>query len=99
MSPPIKPTTSTAVRTPKDYPAATPSAAKPAPKSTPPRDRFDAGQLVLSWRRAQIAGRGFDPDTGVDVRAVHREVTSARAQKYEQDLERALAEQKKLDGK
>ncbi|MFT3839008.1 MAG: hypothetical protein QM723_18655 [Myxococcaceae bacterium] len=98
MSPPIKPTSGNVVRIPKSDSQPKPAAEKPAPKPAPHPDHF-AGSLVLTWHRAQIAARGIDPDSGLDVRTVSKDVNAARAQKYEQDLERALAEQRKIDGK
>ncbi|MFI5289196.1 MAG: hypothetical protein ACHQ17_06090, partial [Polyangia bacterium] len=42
------------------------------------RNPMMAGGLILSWRRAQIAHQGINPDTGEDVVAYQKQVVQAR---------------------
>ncbi|MBA3461417.1 MAG: hypothetical protein H0T46_15750, partial [Deltaproteobacteria bacterium] len=61
------------------------------------RNPFGAGQLVLAWRRAQIAAKGINPDTGVDVVAEREIVQAEIIEKYNADLLKANEDQKKQD--
>ena len=61
------------------------------------RDPFGAGRLILAWRRAQIAAKGFNPDTGVDVVAEREIVQSHIQAKYEADVAAAAEKQKQQD--
>lgn len=61
------------------------------------RNPFGAGQLVLAWRRAQIAHKGINPDTGVDVVAERETVQREINEKYQADLLAAQEEQRKQD--
>jgi len=61
------------------------------------KNPFGAGQLVLAWRRAQIAHMGINPDTGVDVVAEREIVQQEIIEKYNADLQKANEEQKKQD--
>ncbi len=56
-----------------------------------------AGNLVLGWRRAQVAHVGINPDTGVDVIAEREEVQQLIDQKYQEDLAAAQAAQAAQD--
>ena len=60
-------------------------------------DNWFAGALrnyqILTWRRAQIAHMGRDPDTGVDVVAEREWVKTVQDQRYQADLDAAIAEQ------
>ncbi len=61
------------------------------------RDPFGAGRLILAWRRAQIAAKGFNPDTGVNVVAEREIVQSHIQAKYEADLAAAAEKQAQQD--
>jgi hypothetical protein len=61
------------------------------------KDPMGAGRLILAWRRAQIASKGINPDTGVNV-VQEREVVQAEIMaKYQAELAAVLAKQKQQD--
>ncbi|MBC7975738.1 MAG: hypothetical protein H7138_12235, partial [Myxococcales bacterium] len=61
------------------------------------RDPGGAGRLILAWRRAQIAAKGVNPDTGVNVIEEREEVQALIEAKYQADLLAAQEKQKKQD--
>ncbi|HEU4728442.1 MAG TPA: DUF4157 domain-containing protein [Kofleriaceae bacterium] len=61
------------------------------------KDPAGAGRLILAWRRAQIAHKGVNPDTGVNV-VEEREIVQALIEaKYQADLAAAIQKQKEQD--
>ena len=56
-----------------------------------------AGMLVLSWRRAQIAHEGVNPDTGVDVVAEQKVVQEEQDRELQLEVAEAQAQQKAQD--
>ncbi len=61
------------------------------------RNPVAAGMLILSWRRAQIAHMGINPDTGVNVVLEREEVQGLIEAKYQADLLEAQTKQKAQD--
>ncbi|HUS29108.1 MAG TPA: DUF4157 domain-containing protein, partial [Kofleriaceae bacterium] len=64
---------------------------------TAKKDPTGAGRLVLGWRRAQIAAKGINPDTGVNVIEERVIVQQLIEEKYQKDLKEAQEKQKKQD--
>ena len=64
---------------------------------TAKRDPIGAGRLILGWRRAQIAAKGINPDTGVNVIEERVIVQALIEVKYQKDLEETQKKQKELD--
>ena len=61
------------------------------------KDPTGAGQLVLAWRRAQIAHKGINPDTGVNVVAERAMLQAQIIAKYQADVAAAQAQQQAQD--
>jgi Domain of unknown function (DUF4157) len=61
------------------------------------KDPGGAGRLILAWRRAQIASKGINPDTGVNV-VEEREMVQAHINAmYQAELAAAQQKQKEQD--
>jgi hypothetical protein len=61
------------------------------------KDPGGAGRLILAWRRAQIANKGVNPDTGVNVVEEREVVQQLIENKYQADLLEVQQKQKAQD--
>lgn len=61
------------------------------------KDPGGAGRLILAWRRAQIAAKGINPDTGVNVVEEREQVQAHINAIYQAELLAAQQKQKEQD--
>jgi hypothetical protein len=61
------------------------------------KDPGGAGRLILAWRRAQIANKGINPDTGVNVVEEREQVQAHINAVYQAELAAAQQKQKEQD--
>lgn len=61
------------------------------------KDPGGAGRLILAWRRAQIAHKGINPDTGVNVVQEREEVQAHLNAVFQIELQAAIQKQKEQD--